>query len=178
MCGLLRLWGELWAICWLSSHSNMLEMLLLRKHTTQDYCFGWIWFWTLNYSIFLFCWSSEGDSHVVIAPQSPVLEMGTNFTATCMIIDTTEITADDLYWNLCGTTVSKEQYTKINRTALSVTIPVTREKCEWLFCLCEKKSAHVVLNQGRFMHGIYLTKGCKFFSSQLKTYGCFLTTCI
>lgn len=99
----------------------------------------------------------------MIAPQSPLLEMGTNFTATCMITNTTEITADDLYWNLSGTIVSKEQYTKINRSALSVTIPVTSEKREWLLCRCKKRSTHVVLNQGRFIHGITLTKGCKFF---------------
>ncbi|XP_023142060.2 interleukin-6 receptor subunit beta isoform X2 [Amphiprion ocellaris] len=99
------------------------------------------------------------DSHLVIAPQSPVLEIGTNFTATCMIINTAEITADDLYWNLSKTTVSKEQYIKINKTALNVTIPITSEKPEWLFCLCKRVSPKVVLNNGRFIHGILLVKG-------------------
>lgn len=103
---------------------------------------------------------------MVIAPQSPVLEIGTNFTATCMIIDTTEVTADDLYWKLSETTVSKEHYTKINRSALSVTIPVTGEKPEWLFCHCKKVSPYVILNEGKFIHGITLTKGCKFLLSE------------
>ncbi|XP_029300368.1 interleukin-6 receptor subunit beta isoform X2 [Cottoperca gobio] len=102
---------------------------------------------------------SEDVNHLVIAPQSPVLEIGTNFTATCMILNTEEVTADDLYWNLSKTTVSKEQYTQINGSALSVTIPITSEKAEWLFCLCKKKSLYFVLNEGKFIHGIYLTKG-------------------
>lgn len=108
----------------------------------------------------LFCWPSE--NHLVIAPQSPVLEIGTTFTATCMIINTAEVTADDLYWNVSTTTVPKEQYTKINRSALNVTIFITNEKPEWLFCLCKKKSPYVALNEGKFIHGIHLTKGCKF----------------
>nr|XP_019963736.1 PREDICTED: interleukin-6 receptor subunit beta [Paralichthys olivaceus] len=76
-----------------------------------------------------------------------------------MIIDTAEVTADDLYWNVSQATVPKEQYTKINRTALNVTIRVSGEEVEWLFCLCKKVSVNVVLNQGKFMHGILLRKG-------------------
>lgn len=116
----------------------------------------------IDYSVFLFCWSSENYNHLVIAPQSPVLEIGTNFTATCMIINTAEVTADCLYWNLSKTTIPTEQYTKINRTAISVTIPITSEEPEWLYCLCKKVSSYVVLNKGKFLHGILLTKGCKF----------------
>ncbi|KAL7376916.1 hypothetical protein ABVT39_018365 [Epinephelus coioides] len=103
---------------------------------------------------------ARGDeSHLVIAPQSPVLEIGTNFTATCMIINTTEVTADDLYWNLSKTTVPREQYTKINGSALSVTVPIIDEKPVWLLCLCKKVSTYFFLNEGKFIHGIYLTKG-------------------
>ena len=95
------------------------------------------------------------------APQPQVVEIGTDFTATCMIINTAEVTADDLYWTLSQAEVPKEQYTKINTTALNVTIHVSGEKEEWLFCLCKKVSANVVLNQGKFIHGILLQKGCK-----------------
>lgn len=101
----------------------------------------------------------ENDNHLVITPQSPVLEIGTNFTATCMIINTVEATADDLFWNLSKISIPKEQYTKVNRSALNVTILVTGEEPEWLFCLCKKKSSYVFLNEGRFIHGIHLTKG-------------------
>ncbi|XP_071323141.1 interleukin-6 receptor subunit beta isoform X2 [Trachinotus anak] len=99
------------------------------------------------------------DSHLLIAPQSPVLEIGTTFTATCMIINTAEVTADDLYWNLSQTRIPSEQYTKVNQSALSVSLQVTGEEREWLYCKCWKQSASVVLNSGRFIHGILLTKG-------------------
>ncbi|XP_028273714.1 interleukin-6 receptor subunit beta isoform X2 [Parambassis ranga] len=98
-------------------------------------------------------------SHLVIAPQSPVLEIGTNFTATCMIINRDEVTADDCYWNLSKTTVPKDQYTRVNRSALNVTIPITSETSEWLFCLCKDVSHYVALNKGKFIHGIWLEKG-------------------
>ncbi|KAK2818762.1 hypothetical protein Q5P01_024323 [Channa striata] len=102
---------------------------------------------------------ASGENYLVIAPQSPVVEIGTTFTATCVINNAAEVTADDLYWNVSKTTVPKEQYTKINTSALNVTIRITNEKSEWLFCFCKKKSASVVMNEGRYIHGIFLTKG-------------------
>uniref|UniRef100_A0A8C3AUW8 Fibronectin type-III domain-containing protein n=1 Tax=Cyclopterus lumpus TaxID=8103 RepID=A0A8C3AUW8_CYCLU len=98
-------------------------------------------------------------AHLLIAPQSPNLEIGTNFTATCMIINTDKFTADDLYWNLSQATVSRDQYTKINESALNVTVPIIGEKSEWLFCLCKKVSPYFALNKDKCIHGIYLTKG-------------------
>ncbi|XP_061555120.1 interleukin-6 receptor subunit beta [Phycodurus eques] len=102
--------------------------------------------------------SAESRSHLVITPQSPVLQIGTNFTATCVIIGTTEATADDLYWKLSQTIIPNNHYTKINESALSVTIPVNNEKLEWLFCHCNKQSAYIFLNKGKFIHGIPLRK--------------------
>lgn len=104
---------------------------------------------------------SETGNHLVITPQSPVLQIGTNFTATCVIIGTTEATADDLYWNLSQIVIPSNQYTKINESALSVTIPVDNEESEWLFCHCKEKSPYVFFNKGKFIHGIHLTKACK-----------------
>nr|XP_057915865.1 interleukin-6 receptor subunit beta isoform X2 [Doryrhamphus excisus] len=103
--------------------------------------------------------SKEIASHLVITPQSPVIQIGTNFTATCVIVDTIEATADDLFWNISQRMIPKNQYTKINETALSVTILVTGEKPEWLFCYCNKKSPYVFKHKGKFIHGIPLTKG-------------------
>lgn len=120
-------------------------------------------------SVLLFSLSSELYNHLVITPQSPVLEIGTNFTATCSIINTDEITAKDLYWNLSDITVSNKQYTKINSSSLSVTIPVIGEKHEWLFCFCKEVSNYVYLNRSKFRHGIILTKGCKFLCQTLKS---------
>lgn len=92
-----------------------------------------------------------------------------------MIINTPEVTADDLYWNLSKTTISKGQYTKISRSALNVTIPITGEEHEWLFCLCKKVSPYVILNEGKFIHGIILKKGCTFLLLEIKAYSCFPT---
>ncbi|XP_062268753.1 interleukin-6 receptor subunit beta [Platichthys flesus] len=103
--------------------------------------------------------AAESGNHLVTAPHPPVVEIGTDFTATCMIINTAEVTADDLYWNLTQKKVPKEQYTKINSTALNVTIHVSGEKNEWLFCFCKNVSANVILNKGKFMHGVLLQKG-------------------
>jgi len=105
--------------------------------------------------------ASGGDGHLLIAPQSPVLEIGTNFTATCVIADTDRVTADDLSWNLSRTTVPRDQYAKINESALAVTVPVVGEKSEWLFCLGRKASPNFHLDRSKFIHGILLTKGCR-----------------
>ncbi|KAM4614774.1 interleukin-6 receptor subunit beta isoform 1-T2 [Polymixia lowei] len=103
---------------------------------------------------------STGGQHVIIAPQSPVVEIGKNFTAMCMLINTTEATADDLYWVISDTTVPKEQYTKINKTAVNVTITITRETPAWIFCKCKNpSSSYVMMNNGKFVHGIILKKG-------------------
>ncbi|XP_077353352.1 interleukin-6 receptor subunit beta isoform X2 [Festucalex cinctus] len=102
--------------------------------------------------------SAEAGSHLVVIPQSPVLQIGTNFTATCVIINTTEVTADDLYWRFRQTVIPSNQYTKINESALSVTIPVNNEESEWLYCYCKNKSPYVFVNQGKFVHGIHLSK--------------------
>ncbi|CAG5867076.1 unnamed protein product [Menidia menidia] len=101
----------------------------------------------------------EFESHLVTVPQNPVLEIGSNFTATCIIINTAEATVDDLYWNLSDSTISKEHYRKINGTALNVTIPILKEKPEWLYCLCQKKMPYIILNNGKFIQGIWLQKG-------------------
>lgn len=100
--------------------------------------------------------------YLLISPESPFLEIGTNFTATCIIINTTEITADDLYWKQSNTIIAEEHYRKINRTAVSVTIAITGEKTELLFCHAKEVSINVFLNSGKFTHGITLTKGCTY----------------
>uniref|UniRef100_A0AAQ4NQM3 Interleukin 6 signal transducer n=1 Tax=Gasterosteus aculeatus aculeatus TaxID=481459 RepID=A0AAQ4NQM3_GASAC len=121
-----------------------------RIHTKQNY---------VDFKYGMFNALSHDNPRLVIAPQSPYLEIGTNFTATCMIINSTEVTADDLYWELNKTIVPKEQYTKINTSALNVTVHVTGEKPGWLYCLCKKASPYFPLNKGKLIHGIILTKG-------------------
>lgn len=98
---------------------------------------------------------------LLTGPQSPMLEIGTNFTATCWVNDTTGLTVDDLYWKHSRTVIAEEHYTKINRTTLSVTIPVTAtgEKPDLLLCRCKEKPNSVQHKNGRCQHGIFLTKG-------------------
>lgn len=97
-------------------------------------------------------------NYLVTAPQTPQLQIGTNFTATCLIKNTTEVTADDLRWRLRDREIPKEQYTKINDSALNVTITVTEKTPLWLICFSKKDSAHVKFNSGRYIHGISLRK--------------------
>ncbi|XP_034565828.1 interleukin-6 receptor subunit beta isoform X2 [Notolabrus celidotus] len=99
------------------------------------------------------------QNYLLTFPHPKFVRVGSNFTATCVIINRTEVTADDLYWNLSETILPREHYSKINNSAISVTFTVTSDKPEWLFCLCRNPSPNIVLNQGLYMHGIYLQKG-------------------
>lgn len=103
-----------------------------------------------------FCFISENDSPLFIVPQSPVVEIGTNFTATCLIYNC-EITVDDLIWDLAASRVPRKQYTKLNATALNVTVLITGEQNQWLYCRNSDSQ-----NCDRCCHAIHLTKGCKF----------------
>lgn len=96
---------------------------------------------------------------LLVTPESPALEIGSNFTATCVIVSTKDLTADDLYWTLSETTVPQERYTKINRTAVSVTIAVAGEKMQWLYCRSRRRlhQSHESLT-----YGIKLRKACRF----------------
>ncbi|KAJ0012737.1 hypothetical protein NQD34_017071 [Periophthalmus magnuspinnatus] len=105
--------------------------------------------------------ASHEDSvqYLVTAPQKPELQIGTNFTATCFIKNTTEVTADDLRWKDAKGEIPPEQYTKISETALNVTITVTNETSRWLFCFIPKNSEHVKIDRWKYYHGINLKKG-------------------
>lgn len=103
--------------------------------------------------------SVSATGGLLVTPQSPVLEIGSNFTATCVIVSAKDLTADDLYWNLSKTTVPKEHYTKINLTAVSVTIAVAGERTEWLYCHGRRPSHH---SRDGLTHGILLRKACRF----------------
>lgn len=88
------------------------------------------------------------------------MEIGKEFTATCVVYEAAKATVDDIYWTSGGVIVPKEQYTKINDSAVNVTIPITRETGKWL--LCKKNESPSSLNKSKTIHGIELTKGCKY----------------
>ncbi|XP_048875268.1 interleukin-6 receptor subunit beta [Brienomyrus brachyistius] len=74
----------------------------------------------------------------IIVPESPVLEIGKEFTATCVLYEfghrQTQATADDIYWQFGNVTVDKEYYTKINNSAVSLTVTVTKDLKQPLKC--------------------------------------------
>lgn len=97
------------------------------------------------------------------APQSPVLEIGTNFTATCWINGAPQLTVDDLHWMHAQIEIPKENYRKINRTAVQVTIPVTDTQGKLDLLLCQCKEEFVQINTRRCQHGIFMRKSCECF---------------
>uniref|UniRef100_A0A8C8FQE7 Fibronectin type-III domain-containing protein n=1 Tax=Oncorhynchus tshawytscha TaxID=74940 RepID=A0A8C8FQE7_ONCTS len=101
--------------------------------------------------------SSSFKNYGTIIPQSPTVEIGKEFTATCVVYEAAKATVDDIYWTSGGVIVPKEQYTKINDSAVNVTIPITRETGKWL--LCKKNESPSSLNKSKTIHGIELTKG-------------------
>uniref|UniRef100_A0A8C5UXV7 Interleukin-6 receptor subunit beta n=1 Tax=Microcebus murinus TaxID=30608 RepID=A0A8C5UXV7_MICMU len=61
-----------------------------------------------------------------INPESPVVQLGSNFTAVCVLkercMDYFHVNANFIVWKMGHFTIPKEQYTIINRTAASVTL--------------------------------------------------------
>uniref|UniRef100_A0A5F9DC94 Interleukin-6 receptor subunit beta n=1 Tax=Oryctolagus cuniculus TaxID=9986 RepID=A0A5F9DC94_RABIT len=60
-----------------------------------------------------------------ISPESPVIQLGSNFTAVCVLkekcMDNFHVNANYIVWKINHFTVPKEQYAILNRTASSVT---------------------------------------------------------
>lgn len=114
----------------------------------------------------LFC---SAEHLLLTGPQSPVVEIGTNFTATCWITGSPHLTVDDLYWTHSQTlglsVIAEKHYKKINSTAVQVTIPVTdtQKTPDLLMCRCKENSDFVRHNRGGCQHGIVLRKSCKCF---------------
>ncbi|XP_006874714.1 PREDICTED: interleukin-6 receptor subunit beta isoform X2 [Chrysochloris asiatica] len=65
------------------------------------------------------------DPCAYITPESPVVQLGSNFTAVCVLkekcMDNYSVNAENIFWKMNHDIVPKEQYTVINRTASSVT---------------------------------------------------------
>ncbi|KAK1176411.1 interleukin-6 receptor subunit beta-like [Acipenser oxyrinchus oxyrinchus] len=94
----------------------------------------------------------------VIEPVPSAVELHTEFTATCVLFESCirqhVANADDMYWKFQQHRVPKEQYTKINDTAIRITVNITDELNSPLTC-------NVMLH-GQVEHniyGIFLNKG-------------------
>ncbi|KAJ8286724.1 hypothetical protein GJAV_G00042590 [Gymnothorax javanicus] len=95
-------------------------------------------------------------------PESPVLELGREFTATCVLSARgkreTGATADDLFWEFKNVRVPKERYTRINDSAISMTVNVTRELENPLKCNVLTRSPSRERSI-RNVHGLFFTAG-------------------
>ncbi|KAF1614066.1 UNVERIFIED_CONTAM: Interleukin-6 receptor subunit beta, partial [Eudyptes robustus] len=73
-----------------------------------------------------------------IIPESPVLALGSNFTALCILnescLDFGNIYANQIIWKIKNRVVPKEQYREINRTVSSVTFNDTSSLATPLTC--------------------------------------------
>uniref|UniRef100_A0A8C0IQ68 Interleukin-6 receptor subunit beta n=1 Tax=Chelonoidis abingdonii TaxID=106734 RepID=A0A8C0IQ68_CHEAB len=73
-----------------------------------------------------------------IIPESPVLTLGSNFTALCILnescLDFGNIRANQIIWKIKNSVVPKEQYRVINRTVSSVTFSDTSTLATPLTC--------------------------------------------
>ncbi|KAJ8401901.1 hypothetical protein AAFF_G00374820 [Aldrovandia affinis] len=94
-----------------------------------------------------------------IYPDSPVLELDREFTATCVLStrgkQETHATADDIDWMFKNYLVPKEYYTRINDSAVSMTVNITRKLESPLKC-------YVSMPHGlpsRIVHGMFFTVG-------------------
>ncbi|XP_036384239.1 interleukin-6 receptor subunit beta-like isoform X1 [Megalops cyprinoides] len=97
-----------------------------------------------------------------IFPESPVLEVGKEFTATCVLSEKgkkeTGATADDIYWDFKNVPVPKEYYTKLNDSAASMTVNVTSDLESPLKCnvITRLASLH---SSPRIVHGVFFSVG-------------------
>uniref|UniRef100_A0A8C0F3V1 Interleukin 6 signal transducer n=1 Tax=Bubo bubo TaxID=30461 RepID=A0A8C0F3V1_BUBBB len=95
-----------------------------------------------------------------IIPESPVLTLGSSFTALCILnescLDFGNIYANQIIWKTKNRVVPKEQYREINRTVSSVTFNDTSSLANPLTCN--------ILADGQIeqnIYGITVTVGCK-----------------
>uniref|UniRef100_A0A8D0F468 Interleukin 6 signal transducer n=1 Tax=Strix occidentalis caurina TaxID=311401 RepID=A0A8D0F468_STROC len=101
-----------------------------------------------------------------IIPESPVLTLGSSFTALCILnescLDFGNIYANQIIWKTKNRVVPKEQYREINRTVSSVTFNDTSSLANPLTCN--------ILADGQIeqnIYGITVTVGCKYHFSCL-----------
>ncbi|XP_051541170.1 interleukin-6 receptor subunit beta-like isoform X2 [Myxocyprinus asiaticus] len=83
------------------------------------------------------------SSCVKIFPDSdqPIAaEVGKEFSATCHLLEGSRYTTDDIEWLFENKSVPKQNYVKINETAVSVTVNISSNMNGWLKCRAAKES--------------------------------------
>uniref|UniRef100_A0A8C0LII5 Interleukin 6 cytokine family signal transducer n=1 Tax=Canis lupus dingo TaxID=286419 RepID=A0A8C0LII5_CANLU len=98
-------------------------------HTLNTYCkMLTLKIWIVQALFIFFTTESVGellDPCGYIKPESPIVQLGSNFTAVCVLkekcMDYFHVNANYIFWKTNHVTIPKEQYTIINKTASSVT---------------------------------------------------------
>ncbi|XP_067290345.1 interleukin-6 receptor subunit beta-like [Pseudorasbora parva] len=101
----------------------------------------------------------SSDDFIKIVPNSigkiPV-EVGTNFTVTCHLLEGSGSTSDDIEWIWGNVSIEKQYYHKINETSVSVTVNITSDMKGWLRCQVTLKTLPVKRTNGIFIEAGYL----------------------
>lgn len=84
------------------------------------------------------------------------VELGKEFTATCVLNKDSKYTADDIEWLFKDVSVPREFYKKINQSAVAVTVNISADMKNPLKCQASKKSLSY---EQTCRYGIYLSKG-------------------
>lgn len=118
---------------------------------------------SVHFCIFSCSFSGELlDPCGFIKPESPVVQLGSNFTAVCVLkekcMDYFHVNASYIFWKTNHLTVPKEQYTIINRTASSVTFTDTSLLNTQLTC-----NIRTFGQIDQNVYGIRIISGCKFY---------------
>lgn len=96
-----------------------------------------------------------------ITPESPIVQIGSSFTATCVLSDSCQniygtVDASQIIWKTKNKVVPKEQYSIINSTASQVTFNDTSTLASPLTC-----NILVPGNIEQNIYGIQIQLGCK-----------------
>ncbi|XP_072514618.1 interleukin-6 receptor subunit beta [Salminus brasiliensis] len=94
-----------------------------------------------------------------IQPDSPThipVELGKEFTATCLLQEDSRYTADDIEWFFANVSVPREFYKKINKSAVAVTLNISTGMKSPLKCSASKQSPSY---EPPCTYGIYLSMG-------------------
>lgn len=88
------------------------------------------------------------------------VELGKKFTATCVLDKDSVYSADDITWAFASVPLPRETYTKINQSAVAVTVTIRSDMNDPLTCAAAKQTGSY---EKRCIYGIFLDKGCKYF---------------
>lgn len=88
------------------------------------------------------------------------VELGKNFTAVCILDEDSTFSAEDISWFFSNFTIPRESYTRINKSAVSVTVTISSYMGDPLICKATKLTWSY---EEPCSYGIFLDKGCKYF---------------